>query len=738
MKRITSSIKSSICLTTFITTFILSSVDIFPIPPQAMAQTQENGDLFYLYKGQRILLNQRQDAIAVSFKQLSRTRSLSAPPLYLQLQQDLQSGIRSTTPPQVTPLGENYALVNLPKDIQNAEVVLQQRIQQQPYVQTTLPVLTRNEHQEIIVVPNEIILSFQSQLSQSQRQAILQQNNLEIVRPLRFNRDRYLVKSTSASGTKILSVSNQLNSVKGVTSATPNFIQSLTNHNLETATKQITNMQRTGDWLQTTKPENTNRSNPSQNSSQSRSIAARSTPKSNLLGLAWHLDSRPLQQCLQEKISSWKSLQTCLQKPINVGKKSAITRTDVRVTDAWKRSNGGRGVVVAVLDSLIQWDHPDLINNIYTVKAADKCPGEVHGWDFSSSNNSLDPCENGDGDTRISPTELAILGSIFQDTFQLSDAKLVQQYSTQALEIKRQNPDYSLEQIATVLRYVFRNQVGGEFHGTYVSGAIAAKPQNGEGVLGVAPNAQILPIRLFGLNGSYSPAAYIEAIGYAADRGADIINLSLGSLLPSPGEEEAIADVLKANPKLVIVAAAGNENTNRVTFPAAYPGVISVGATNIKGNRASYSNYGGGLDLVAPGGDLNTPGLLGGIPTTGGTSLNAFWQGVPDPSSRWSAVVDSKGKYWWVEGTSFASPTVAGVVALMKGENKAIGRERLVSILKSTASYQGLTISPQDAELYRLQRSEGEIPASVKQQQYFFGKGLVNANAAVQAVKRRR
>jgi hypothetical protein len=61
-----------------------------------------------------------------------------------------------------------------------------------------------------------------------------------------------------------------------------------------------------------------------------------------------------------------------------------------------------------------------------------------------------------------------------------------------------------------------------------------------------------------------------------------------------------------------------------------------------------------------------------------------------------------------------------------------------VSILKSTASYQGLTISQQDAELYRLQRSEGEISASVKEQQYFFGKGLVNADAAVQAVKRRR
>ncbi|MBO1048336.1 MAG: S8 family serine peptidase [Dolichospermum sp. DEX182a] len=267
---------------------------------------------------------------------------------------------------------------------------------------------------------------------------------------------------------------------------------------------------------------------------------------------------------------------------------------------------------------------------------------------------------------------------------------------------------------------------------------MAAKPQNSKGLLGVAPNAQILPVRLFGLNGSYSPAAYIEAIGYAANRGADIINLSLGSILPSPGEEEAIADVLKANPKLVIVAAAGNENTNQVTFPAAYPGVVSVGATNITGNRASYSNYGQGLDLVAPGGDLNTPGLLGGIPTTGGTSLNAFWQGIPNPSTRWSSVVDGRGKYWWVEGTSFASPTVAGVVALMKGENKGISRERLVSILKSTASYQGLTISQEDSKLYRSQRSKSAVPATVKEQQYFFGKGLVNADAAVQAVKKGR
>ncbi|MBH8565942.1 S8 family serine peptidase [Nostoc sp. CENA67] len=716
MKRITSGILLTAC--------IWSGLGMFSIPPQvtAVAQTQEGNDLFYMYKGQRIPLNQRQDAIAVSFKKVA-TRGIAAQPLYLQLQESLKGGVRGGNSPTVSPLGENYAVVNLPTQVPNVAATIQQRIQQQPYVENTLPVLTRRETKEVIILPNEIIVSFEPKVSPSQRQAILQQNNLAIVRPLRFNRDRYLVKSTAAAGTQILNVANQLYSVKGVTSAAPNFIQSV-RRDWGSGTK---------DWELGKSFLNTQSPIPNSQSPipNTRAISV----KSNLLGLAWHLDSEPLKQCLSQPISGWESLQNCLQHP-TANTKSTVSRTDIRVTDAWKHSNGGRGVVVAVLDSLIQWDHPDLAGSLYTVKAADKCPNEIHGWDFSSGGNSLEPCEIGDGDTRISRDELAILKARFQDTFKLSDAELVQQYPEEASEVKQNKPDYSVGQIAEALRYVFRTyKVGGEFHGTWVSGVIAAKSQNNQGLVGVAPNAQILPVRLFGLNGSYSPSAYIEAIGYASDRGADIINLSLGSTLPTEGEEQAIADILKANPKLVIVASAGNENSNQVAYPAAYPGVVAVGATNILGNRAPYSNYGKGLDVVAPGGDFDTPGFIGGIPTTGGTWLDAFWQGIPKPNSRWSSVLDERGKYWWVQGTSFSAPAVAGVVALMKGENKQIPRERLVSILKSTASYEWLNISEEDARLYRSQRRKGAVSSSVKGQEYFFGKGLVNADAAVQAVK---
>ncbi|MDF5718981.1 MAG: S8 family serine peptidase [Rhizonema sp. PD37] len=693
----------------------------------SIAQTENDRDLFYLYKGQRIVLNQRPDIIAVSFKRVSSTRDLTAQPLYLQLQQALQGNTRAVgaISPKVSPLGVNYALVSLPGGVRGVGSAIYSQIQQQPYVQTTLPVLSRSQRQEVIVLPNEIIISFNPQLDESQRQAILQQNNLAIMRPLRFSRDRYIVKSTSTDVTKILSISNQLNQVKGITYATPNFLESVNDQNLETTVKQVANLKNSQQLDNFTKGNIASQS--------TRSIS----PKANLLGFAWQLNSLPLKQCLQQSLSSFSSVQSCLQQP--VATKSTASRTDMRVIDAWKRSNGGRGVVVAVIDSLIEWDHPDLANSVYTVKAANKCPGEVHGWDFSAGGDSANPCENGDGDTRVSPSELAILRSKFQDTFQLSDAQLVEQYPKEALLIKQQNPDYSLSQIANVLRPHIRTyKIGAEFHGTWVSGVIAAKPQNGEGVVGVAPNAQILPVRVFGLNGSYTPSAYIEAIGYAAERGADVINLSLGATLPSQGEEEAIAQVLKAHPKLVIVAASGNENSNQVSFPAAYPGVVAVGATNILGNRASYSNYGKGLDVVAPGGDLSTPGWLGGIPTTGGTWLDAFWQGVPNPTSRWSSVIDPRGRYWWVEGTSFSTPAVAGVVALMKGENSQLNREGLVSVLKSTASYESLTISDEDAKLYRSKGNKSTKSSSAKDKQYFFGNGLVNADAAVKAVQRKR
>ncbi|WP_272819413.1 S8 family peptidase [Scytonema hofmannii] len=244
----------------------------------------------------------------------------------------------------------------------------------------------------------------------------------------------------------------------------------------------------------------------------------------------------------------------------------------------------------------------------------------------------------------------------------------------------------------------------------------------------------------------------MEAIGYSNARGADVINMSLGGLLPDEGLTEQIFDVLDNNPKIVIIASAGNNNLDGVSFPAAIPGVVSVGATNIMGNRTMYSSYGGGLEVVAPGGELATS-PSGGILTTGGTFLEGFWKGINLPDYAWGVALDPMGKYVQVQGTSFSAPIVSGVVALMKGKDpqRRLNRDSFVKILKSTAGYSGLTLSKADINRYRLQAETGFGAAAdfpfvrpsgvfiktkpVSPEQYYFGSGLIDAEAALEKVK---
>lgn len=286
-----------------------------------------------------------------------------------------------------------------------------------------------------------------------------------------------------------------------------------------------------------------------------------------------------------------------------------------------------------------------------------------------------------------------------------------------------------------------------EFHGTWSAGVIAAQPQAGQGTVGVAPNAQILPVRVFGLGGEITSARLIEAIGYAAERDVDVINLSLGGMLPDQELADQIFSILDAKPELAIVASAGNDSVDGVAFPAAIPGVISVGATNLDGKRTFYSSYGGRLDVGAPGGETSTV-MSGGILTTGGTWVAGFWRGMTVPDYAWAGSLDAAGKYVQVQGTSFSAPIVSGIAALLKGVNPDLKRDRLTQILQQTASYEGLQLSQSDRNRYRLQSQVGmtlmqdrlsgvfPFPTPVSAGQYFYGSGLVNAEAAVRAAKR--
>lgn len=202
-------------------------------------------------------------------------------------------------------------------------------------------------------------------------------------------------------------------------------------------------------------------------------------------------------------------------------------------------------------------------------------------------------------------------------------------------------------------------------HGTHVSGIIAADI-NGFGVEGVAPQAQIMAIKVLGSDGTGYISSIINGIDYAMQHGAQVINMSLGSSYDS----SLLADKVQqaASKGIILVAAAGN-NSGPLLYPAAYPSVISVAATDSNDNFASFSNY--GAEVAAPG---------VGITST-----------VPGGYATWS-------------GTSMAAPHVTATVALMLANH--------VANIRDTLHQNAIDLGPTGYDSY-------------------FGYGLIDAKTAV-------
>ncbi|MBQ0961880.1 S8 family serine peptidase [Ideonella sp. 4Y11] len=238
------------------------------------------------------------------------------------------------------------------------------------------------------------------------------------------------------------------------------------------------------------------------------------------------------------------------------------------------------------------------------------------------------------------------------------------------------------------------------WHGTHVAGTIAAVTNNASGVAGVAFGAKVQPVRVLGKCGGYTSdiadgiiwASGGTVSGVPANATpARVINMSLGgSGACSTTTQNAINGARSRG--TVVVVAAGNSNANASNFnPANCAGVITVAAVGRTGARAYYSNYGAVVDLAAPGGDMST-GTTNGVYST----LNA---GTSTPGA------DS---YAYYEGTSMATPHVAGAAALMLAANPAL--------------------TPDDVEA-RMKASTRAFPGTCSQ----CGTGIVDANAAVDA-----
>ena len=178
-------------------------------------------------------------------------------------------------------------------------------------------------------------------------------------------------------------------------------------------------------------------------------------------------------------------------------------------------------------------------------------------------------------------------------------------------------------------------------HGTHVAGTVAQSTNNNYGVAGIAYEAKIMPLKVLSGSGGGTISDIAEAIRFAADNKADIINMSLGG----GGESQVMKDAIDYayNKGVVIIAAAGNEGNNSASYPARYAHVIGVGATDAQGERAEFSNYGAGVDISAP----------------GGGNGSEIWQETIDPDTN-TPIISG------LHGTSMAAPHVAGVAALIK------------------------------------------------------------------------
>jgi subtilisin family serine protease len=220
---------------------------------------------------------------------------------------------------------------------------------------------------------------------------------------------------------------------------------------------------------------------------------------------------------------------------------------------------------------------------------------------------------------------------------------------------------------------------GNSFHGTHVAGIIAAE-HDFLGSAGIAPNVKLLPIRALGKDGgtisdlvkAVNWAAGVKISGVPQNRyPVSVINLSLGAkeVVSCTGGYASIFDAAIAK-GITVIAAAGNESRASLSFPGNCEGVITVVATQALGDRATYSNYGSGTLLSAPGGEFNigsteSPDSRGGI-------ISSWVDASNLPSYRLS------------EGTSMATPVVSGIVALMYSMQPNITPARVRAILQDS------------------------------------------------------
>ena len=255
-------------------------------------------------------------------------------------------------------------------------------------------------------------------------------------------------------------------------------------------------------------------------------------------------------------------------------------------------------------------------------------------------------------------------------------------------------------------------------HGTFVAGVIGERTNNAVGLTGLAYGASIMPVRVLNESGEGAESTIADGIRYAVGHGAKVINLSLEFPLNRVRSASQIPLIVQAvnfaaRHRVVVVAAAGNDSAARIAYPARIPGVISVGATTKDGCGASYTNFGPGLDLVAPGGGDDA--VMSSDPACHPDRMlpPVYQLTLSDPP--YDGLPGNFGRFGYpglYVGTSMAAPEVSGAAALVVA-SRVVGPDptpaRVLSRLESTATL---------------------LPAGATAPSLRYGYGLVDAGAA--------
>ncbi len=327
----------------------------------------------------------------------------------------------------------------------------------------------------------------------------------------------------------------------------------------------------------------------------------------------------------------------------------------IGLPQAWDVSTGQEEIIVAVLDTGVLKEHPDLAGRL------------TEGYDFVSSSSLSN---DGDG---IDPNP----------------------------EDPGDDPRGN----------------SSSFHGTHVSGTIGAATNNSAGVAGVTWHGKIMPVRVLGVGGG-TDADISQGVRYAAGlpnvsgtipaQRAHTINMSLGGT----GYTQTLQDAVSAarGVGVIVIAAAGNNNSSTPFYPAACEGVVAVSAVDASGQKAPYSNYGTWIDVAAPGGNVS-------VDLTG----DGYGDGVLSTLADQANKTITDYNYRFYQGTSMASPHVAGVAALMLAVNPALTPEDLDSLLAG---------NHQSAPGVRITRDIGAEGKDV-----LYGHGLIDAPMALAAAQ---